>query len=303
MAMMAHDTCANPIPQPQQTLHSSSSSSHHTAAYGGDRYQYFPKPISKGSYGVVYRAWDRQAEEIVAIKHELYGLHESTKREISILRWLPPHPSIVELKNVMWDKRRGVRVVMEFAPCDLGRLMAARKTHLTLPQLKLMMRQVVGGVAFLHANGVMHRDLKPANILIDQKDRLKICDFGLSRCVCVHAGPYTPGVVTLWYRAPELLLGETNYTYAIDMWSVGCIMAELLLRRVLFPGNSEIQQLGCIHLTVGASLQMSLSVAATGGAPLLTAAGVDLLQRLLELEPTKRINARDALNHAWFQEI
>ncbi|XP_047965210.1 cyclin-dependent kinase 11B-like [Salvia hispanica] len=144
------------------------------------------------------------------------------------------------------DERGKVLVVMEFLPSDLSRLIAARKVPFFAPQLKIMMCQILDGVRFLHDNGVMHRDLKLANILTNKGNRLKICDFGLSRWEN-GSGSYTPGMVTQWYRAPEILMGETNYTSAVDMWSVGCIMAELVLRKVLFPGNSGIQQLSLIH--------------------------------------------------------
>ncbi|XP_041998320.1 cyclin-dependent kinase G1-like [Salvia splendens] len=151
------------------------------------------------------------------------------------------------------------------------------------------MCQILDGVRFLHDNGVMHRDLKPANILINERNRLNICDFGLSRWEN-GSGSYTPGMVTQWYRAPEILMGETNYTSAVDMWSVGCIMAELVLRKVLFPGKSEIEQLTLIHSSLGHAM-------------LCTSTGLDLLLSLLALDPNQRITADDALKHPWFLEL
>ncbi|KAL1566487.1 Myosin-IIIa [Salvia divinorum] len=147
--------------------------------------------VNRGAYGVVYRAWDMEAGEIVAIKHELEGLSRSTLREIEILQSLPHHHSIVDLKKVTVDKRGQVLVVMEFLPNDLRRLIAARKEAFSATKLKIMMSQILTGVRFLHENSVMHRDLKPANILINEKDRLKICDFGLSRWTN-GSGSYTP---------------------------------------------------------------------------------------------------------------
>ncbi|XP_041998316.1 probable CTD kinase subunit alpha homolog [Salvia splendens] len=134
------------------------------------------------------------------------------------------------------------------------------------------MCQILDGVHFLHDNGVMHRDLKPANILINERNRLNICDFGLSRWEN-WSGSYTPGMVTQWYRAPEILMGETNYTSAVDMWSVGCIMAEL----VLFPGKSEIEQLSLIHSSLGHAMLCTSPL-------LLTSTGLDLLLSLLALD-------------------
>ncbi|KAL1566477.1 cyclin-dependent kinase [Salvia divinorum] len=274
--------------------HETMASSH---SHDQSRYQLL-NVVSRGSYGVVYRAWDKEAREIVAIKHELEGFSRSTVREIKILQSLPHHRSVVDLKRVTVDERGQVLVVMEFLPSDLMRLIAARKVAFSATQLKIMMSQILKGVRFLHENGVMHRDLKPANILIDVKDRLKICDFGISRWTN-GSGSYTPGMVTQWYRAPELLMGETKYTSAIDMWSVGCIMAELVLRRVLFPGKSEIQQLSFIHFSLGHALQAMLC----NFTPLLSGNGVDLLLSLLALDPNHRISANEALKHPWFLEL
>ncbi|KAL1566479.1 cyclin-dependent kinase [Salvia divinorum] len=262
-----------------------------------NRYQLL-NVVSRGSYGVVYRAWDMEAGEIVAIKHELEGLSQSTVREIEILQSLPHHRSIVDLKKVTVGECGQVLVVMEFLPSDLRRLIAARKVAFSAPQLKVMMSQILKGVRFLHENGVMHRDLKPSNILINEKDRLKICDFGLSRWAN-GSGSYSPGVGTQWYRAPELLMGETKYTSAVDMWSVGCIMAELVLRRVLFPGKSETEQLGYIHFSFGHALQAMLC----NSTPQLSGGGLDLLLSLLALDPNDRITANEALKHAWFLEL
>ncbi|KAL1566536.1 Cyclin-Dependent Kinase 7 [Salvia divinorum] len=283
-----------PLDLPPKNPHESMASSH---SHHQNRYQ-IQNAVSRGSYGVVYRAWDTEAGEIVAIKHELEGLSRSTVREIGILQSLPHHRSIVDLKKVTVDECGQVLVVMEFLPSDLSRLIAARKVAFSAPQLKIMMSQILKGVHFLHENGLMHRDLKPSNILINEKDRLKICDFGLSRWAN-GSGSYSPGVGTLWYRAPELLMGETNYKGAIDMWAVGCVMAELVLRKVLFPGNSEIEQLGYIHFSLGPALRTRLSVSA----PMLSGAGLDLLLSLLALDPKDRITANEAIRHPWFLEL
>ncbi|KAH6781840.1 hypothetical protein C2S52_001366 [Perilla frutescens var. hirtella] len=291
---MAVNTCNNHQPFFDQVP---SDDSHDS---GGDGRYHLLNVINHGSYGVVYRAWDKETGEIVAIKHEIEGLSRSTVREIGILQSLPPHPSIVELKDVIIDDHHhdgGVFVVMEYVESDLEKLIAAaNKKPFTISEVKFVMKQILEGVAFLHGNGVMHRDLKPANILINSKQgRLKICDFGLSRPIGSQSGSYTPGIVTQWYRAPEILLGAKRYSNAIDMWSVGCIMAELVLGQVAFPGNSEVEQLVCI----GRSRRI-LGERLKG---LLSASGVDLIQRLLAVDPNRRITADDALHHAWFREF
>ncbi|KAK6147370.1 hypothetical protein DH2020_018282 [Rehmannia glutinosa] len=265
--------------------------------------------ISKGAYGIVYRAQDMNTGEIVAVKHEFHGLSRQTLREINILKSLPRHPSIVQFKDTIVEDCDCVFVVMEYMENDLQRLMNVKKSrHFTLSEVKCLMKQLLEGLAFLHENGVMHRDLKPSNILINQvRGELKICDFGLSRHFGKASGSYTPGLVTLWYRAPELLLGVKEYSCAIDMWSVGCIMAELLLKEVLFRGNSEIQQLESIYMLIGRpynhELRLKFATATYfNGAPLLTEHGFDLLDKLLAHDPRKRITARAALDHNWFKE-
>ncbi|KAL8551417.1 hypothetical protein ACS0TY_000491 [Phlomoides rotata] len=265
--------------------------------------------ISQGSYGVVWRAKDKKIGEIVAMKHELHGLSRSTIREIEILRSLPPHPSIVGFKRVIQDDDDRVFVVMEYLKTDLSRFMVEKRRALTLVEVRLVMKQIMEGVNYLHENGVMHRDIKPSNILMNNILDLKICDFGLSRShVGSESGSYTPGVVTLWYRAPELLLGSERYTKAIDIWSVGCIMAELVLNQVLFPGQSELMQFRSIHDQIvsqgGSALRHKVAAAAAcSRGPLLTPQGLDLLQKLLAFEPGKRISAKDALNHNWFKGL
>ncbi|KAI3455030.1 hypothetical protein Pfo_011693, partial [Paulownia fortunei] len=268
--------------------------------------------ISQGSYGIVYRARDKKTGQIVAMKQEFHGFSLSTLREIDILKSLPRHPSIVELKEVVVDDCGRVFVVMDYLQNDLKRFMDVRKKPLTLIEVKCLMKQLLEGVKFLHENGVMHRDLKPSNILMNDKGQLKICDFGLSRHFESLSGSYTPGVVTLWYRAPELLLGANEYSCAIDMWSVGCIMAELMLKEVFFKGRSELHQLGSIYLVlgtpddaawpgfsslIGSRLQFVSCCCAFSGAPILTERGFDLLGKLLTYDPHKRITAEAALNH------
>ncbi|KAL3618593.1 hypothetical protein CASFOL_037675 [Castilleja foliolosa] len=289
--------------------------------------------ISQGAYGVVYRALDTNTGEIVAVKKEFHGLSKSTQREIIILKGLPRHPSIVEFKDLIVDDNRRVFVVMEYVENDLGRLMDSRKitsTRFNLREIKTLMKKLLKGVAFLHDNGVMHRDLKPSNILVnDINGDLKICDFGLSRCFdrTKETGRYTQLVVTLWYRAPELLLGAKEYSCAIDMWSVGCIMAELLLNRVLFEGSCEIRQIASIYKVLGMPDDVAwpgfsnmpgsgvvveplgerlpcnlLDSGVFAGHPLVTENCFDLILKLLKYDPKKRITAKEALEHGWFKE-
>ncbi|MED6108698.1 hypothetical protein PIB30_026541 [Stylosanthes scabra] len=255
------------------------------------------KKINEGTYGVVYKAKDKKMGEIVALKKVKMNLDKegfplTSLREMNILLSFN-HPSIVDVKEVVVDDFDGVFM----------------------------------GVDYLHDNWVLHRDLKTSNILLNNKGELKICDFGLSRQYGSPLKPYTPLVVTLRYRAPELLLGTKEYSTAIDMWSVGCIMAELVTRETLFKGKNEVEQLDQIFRTLGTPeeniwpglsklpgskakfvkqpynmLRKKFPVASFTGQPVLSESGFDLLSRLLTYDPEKRITAKDALLHDWFHE-
>ncbi|CAA0815252.1 Protein kinase superfamily protein [Striga hermonthica] len=259
--------------------------------------------ISQGSYGAVYRARHKTTDEIVAIKKEFGGLCKSTLTEINILRSIR-HPSIVEYKHVAVDDcDDGIYVVMEYVEYDLHEYL--KRSSFTLPQVKRLMKELLEGVNHLHQNRVMHRDLKPSNVLVDAKGKLKICDFGVSRQFpSALDPPCTPHVGTLWYAAPELFLEPHTYLAAVDMWSVGCIMAEFFLRQVLFKGASEIEQLRIIvtSLEQPHSLLREKFAAASEGGVLLSESGFELLSRLLCYSPKERITAQDALNHEWFCE-
>ncbi|XP_047948900.1 cyclin-dependent kinase G-1-like [Salvia hispanica] len=196
---------------------------------------------------------------------------------------------------------------MEHMMSDLRRWRRTRNKPYALLEIKYIMEEILKGVAFLHHNGIMHRDLKPSNILLGHNSDVKICDFGLS--ARFPGRKYSSRVGTLWYMAPEILRGERHYTCAVDMWSVGATMAELLLDRVLFRGESECHQLQCIKWTINplfSFLKKELAAAAEASPNLavaaLTEVGFDLLQRLLAYEKEDRITAKDALNHAWFAE-
>ncbi|PSC74284.1 cyclin-dependent kinase G-2-like isoform X1 [Micractinium conductrix] len=292
--------------------------------------------ISEGTYGVVYRARDRDTGEICALKKvklekERDGFPLTSIREINILLSLN-HPHIVNVSEVVvGPSLDAVFMVMEYADHDLKAVMEERMTQpFSVAEVKTLMRQLLGGMAYLHENWVLHRDLKTSNILYTNKGELKLCDFGLARQYGSPLAPYTHMVVTLWYRAPELLLGARKYSTAVDVWSIGCIMAELLSKEALFSGKSEIDQLQLILKTMGSpteetwpgvsqlpnarkfnlgkypcgSLRQRFPASGLGfgGRPPLSEKGFDLLSRLLELCPERRISCEDALEHPWFSD-
>jgi len=294
--------------------------------------------ISEGTYGVVYRARDRETGQICALKKvklekERDGFPLTSVREINVLLSLR-HPSIVNVSEVVvGSSLDAVFMVMEYADHDLKALMEKRMHQpFTISEVKCLMHQLLSGIAYLHDNWVIHRDLKTSNILYTNKGQLKICDFGLARQYGEPLKPYTQLVVTLWYRSPELLLGAKTYSTGVDVWSCGCIMAELLAKEPLFQGSNELLQLDTIFRILGCPTSetwpgietlenfkkfnfkgsRSARSALRGhfpapgpvfdGRPTLSESGFDLLQGLLELCPEKRMSAQQALEHPWFRE-
>lgn len=150
------------------------------------------------------------------------------------------HPNVVKLKDVIMCPNK-MYLVFEFLEQDLKkRLDMLGPGNLLPPKLvKSFLYQLLSGIAACHKSRIIHRDLKPQNILLGTKDDLKIADFGLARAFSIPMRPYTKEVVTLWYRAPELLLGANEYSTPVDMWSAGCIFAEMVTKRALFDGDSE----------------------------------------------------------------
>ncbi|KAG9446662.1 hypothetical protein H6P81_012790 [Aristolochia fimbriata] len=289
--------------------------------------------INEGTYGIVFKARDQKSGEVVALKKvkmekEREGFPLTSLREINILLSCS-HPSIVDLKEVVIGRDiNQVFMVMEYMDHDLKGLMNAVEQPFSQSEVKCLMLQLLEGVHYLHDNWIIHRDLKTSNLLLNNLGELKICDFGLARQYGIPLKPYTQLVVTLWYRAPELLLGAKKYSTAVDMWSLGCIMAELLAKEPLFSGKNEIDQLDKIFKTLGTpteniwpgftmlpgarvkytkqpynNLRKKFPRASFTGRSVLSEAGLDLLNKLLTYDPEKRITAEDALNHEWFREV
>ncbi|KAG2494355.1 hypothetical protein HYH03_007412 [Edaphochlamys debaryana] len=290
--------------------------------------------ISEGTYGVVFRARCKKTGRICALKKikmekERDGFPVTSIREINILLNLH-HPNIVNVSEVVMGSRLDqIFMVMEFMDHDLKSLMNDKSQmtrSFSVAEVKCLMLQILSGMEYLHENWVIHRDLKTSNILYNNRGELKICDFGLARQYGSPLRPYTQPVVTLWYRPPELLLGATHYSTAVDVWSLGCIMAELLTGKPLFDGQGEIEQLDKICSVLGTpnedvwpglrqlpnwgkivlrpqpSQLRARFTSSFGSGATLTEAGFDLLSRLLAYDPADRISCADAMKHKWFQE-
>ncbi|XP_047459111.1 cyclin-dependent kinase 11B isoform X2 [Mugil cephalus] len=282
--------------------------------------------IEEGTYGVVYRAKDKKTDEIVALKRlkmekEKEGFPITSLREINtILK--AQHPNIVTVREIVVGSNMDkIYIVMNYVEHDLKSLMETMKQPFLPGEVKTLMIQLLRGVRHLHDNWILHRDLKTSNLLLSHKGILKIGDFGLAREYGSPLKPYTPVVVTLWYRSPELLLGAKEYSTAVDMWSVGCIFGELLTQKPLFPGKSEIDQINKIFKDLGspsekiwpgyselpAVKKMTFTeypynnLRKRFGA-LLSDQGFDLMNKFLTYCPSKRILSDEALKHEYFRE-
>jgi len=289
---------------------------------GLDRYYKIEK-LGEGTYGVVYKAKDNVTGQIVALKKirleaEDEGVPSTAIREISLLKELP-HPNIVTLYNVVHEDNK-LYLVFEYLDQDLKKYMDMCGKNLHHMLVKSYLQQLIKGIAHCHSHRVLHRDLKPQNLLIDKKGVLKLADFGLARAFGVPVRTYTHEVVTLWYRAPEILLGGKQYSTPVDVWSIGCIFAEMVTRSPLFPGDSEIDQLFRIFRCLGTPNEemwpnvsqfpdYKTTFPQWSPVPLKTVVegldelGLDLLSKMLIYEPSKRISARDALRHPYFDDL
>jgi len=287
-----------------------------------DRYQKLEK-IGEGTYGVVYKARDKVDNDIIALKkirleQEDEGVPSTAVREICLLKEIQ-HPNVVELKQVVHGDNK-LYLVFEFLDQDLKKYLDIAGAPLAPQLVKANLYQIINGLAFCHAHRVIHRDLKPQNLLIDRHGNLKLADFGLARAFSLPIRTYTHEVVTLWYRAPEILLGQKQYSTPVDMWSVGCIFAEMAQRRPLFAGDSEIDQIFKIFRIQGTPKESVWPgvtalpdfkhtfpkwqpVPLAKQVPNLDQLGLDLLSKMICYDPSSRISARDALNHPYFDDI
>ncbi|MFS7897120.1 putative protein-serine/threonine kinase CMGC-CDK-CRK7-CDK9 family [Helianthus anomalus] len=213
--------------------------------------------IGQGTYSNVYKAKDTMTGKIVALKKVRFDNlePESVKfmaREILILRRLD-HPNVVKLEGLVTSRMScSLYLVFEYMEHDLAGLAASPTIKFTEPQVKCYMHQLLSGLEHCHNRNVLHRDIKGSNLLLDNDGGLKIADFGLASFFDPnHKQPMTSRVVTLWYRPPELLLGATDYGVGIDLWSAGCILAELLAGKPIMPGRTEVEQLHKIFRLCG----------------------------------------------------
>ncbi|KAG0747794.1 hypothetical protein G6F57_003897 [Rhizopus arrhizus] len=277
--------------------------------------------LGEGTYATVYKGKSRMTGEIVALK-EIHldpeeGAPSTAIREISLMKELK-HTNIVRLLDVIHTETKLI-LVFEHMDQDLKKYMDARH-GLDTPTIKSFMYQLLKGIAYCHENRVLHRDLKPQNLLISKHGELKLGDFGLARAFGIPVNTFSNEVVTLWYRAPDVLLGSRMYSTSIDIWSAGCIMAEMYTGRPLFPGTTNEDQLQKIFRILGTPSEQTWPGISqlseykqphviypqqniTQVLPNIDVCGLDLLNRMLQYQPQLRISAKDALNHSYFAEL
>lgn len=285
-----------------------------------DRYKKLDK-IGEGTYGVVYKAQDSSgnlcALKKIRLEAEDEGIPSTAIREISLLKELH-HPNIVRLMDVVHTDKR-LMLVFEYLEQDLkGVLDACRPGGLGPAMVKSFLYQLLKGIAYCHQHRVLHRDLKPQNLLISHDGTLKLADFGLARAFGIPVRSYTHEVVTLWYRAPDVLMGSNTYSTPVDIWSVGCIFAEMVNGRPLFPGTNNEDQLNRIFKVLGTpeptkfltslplwrdDFEYYPPVKWKLVAPRLNELGLDLLSQMLTFDASQRISAKNAMLHPYFDDI
>ncbi|KAK6924178.1 Protein kinase domain [Dillenia turbinata] len=272
--------------------------------------------VGQGTYSNVYKARDRDTGKIVALKKVRFDTSEPESikfmaREIMILQKLD-HPNVIKLEGLATSRMQySLYLVFDCMQTDLARVACRPDVKLTEPQVKCYMQQLLSGLEHCHERGILHRDIKGSNLLIDKTGMLKIADFGLANFFDPNKRrPLTSRVVTLWYRAPELLLGSTDYGVGIDLWSAGCLLAEMFMGRPFMPGKTEVEQLHKIFKLCGSPPEdywKRLKLPATFRPPQpykssyqetfkdFPAASFGLLTTLLSLDPTYRGTAASAL--------
>jgi len=292
--------------------------------HGMDRYQYSTR-LGEGISSVVFKALDRQRNEHVALKtieleNEEEGVPSTALREIAILNRLH-HPNIIGLRDVVHHEKKLV-IALEYVKWNLRQY--CDQFELMPSIIQNIMRQLFDAINYCHENNVVHRDLKPHNILIGENQQIKLADFGLSRELGIYVRTCTSEVVTLWYRSPDVLCGNQHYGKSVDMWSLGCILAELASPEISppFSGSDPRDTLRKIFELLGSPTPDNWEQAETfenyaqitadfehyepepleEKYPKLTPNGLDLLLQCWRYDHTRRIKAPEAMKHPYWDD-
>ena len=286
--------------------------------------------LGKGAYGIVWKCIDKKTREVVALKKIFDAFQNATDaqrtfREIMFLQDLAGHPNIIHLMDVIKaENDKDIYLVFDYMETDLHAVI--RANILEEIHKQYVMYQIFKCLKYMHSADLLHRDLKPSNVFLNSDCLVKVGDFGLARSVHAKnkdsAPILTEYVATRWYRAPEILLGSTKYTKAVDMWSMGCILGEMYLGKPMFPGTSTLNQIQRVLEITGspskediASLQSPQAPAIIDSLkitrhktlndifPLLSVEGLGLLKKLLQFNPNKRPTIEQALNHPYLAQF
>jgi len=294
-----------------------------------DRYELMQK-LGKGAYGVVWKAIDKKYKQVVAVKKVFDAFHNATDaqrtyREVMFLQDLNGHENIIRLRNIIKaENNKDLYLVFDFMETDLHHVI--RANILEEIHKQYIVYQTLKSLKYLHSSGLIHRDLKPSNILINSDCHIKLGDFGLARSVSSTGDDtnikLTDYVATRWYRAPEILLGSTKYSKAVDMWSVGCILGELIVGKAIFQGTSTLNQIEKVLELIGKPKQEDIeSLESPHAATILSSINVskkrsfhsffpnasevalDFLRRLLCFNPNHRLTVEEALKHKYVEQF
>ncbi|NP_001313013.1 mitogen-activated protein kinase 3-like [Nicotiana tabacum] len=285
-------------------------------------------PIGRGAYGIVCSVLNTELNEMVAVKKianafDIYMDAKRTLREIKLLRHLD-HENVIGLRDVIPPPLRrefsDVYIATELMDTDLHQIIRSNQ-GLSEDHCQYFMYQLLRGLKYIHSANVLHRDLKPSNLLVNANCDLKICDFGLAR-PNIENENMTEYVVTRWYRAPELLLNSSDYTAAIDVWSVGCIFMELMNRKPLFGGKDHVHQIRLLTELLGTPTEADLGFLQNEDAkryirqlpqhprqqlaevfPHVNPLAIDLVDKMLTFDPTRRITVEEALDHPYLAKL
>ncbi|KAM4022384.1 mitogen-activated protein kinase 12-like isoform 2-T2 [Anomaloglossus baeobatrachus] len=283
------------------------------------------RAVGSGAYGTVCSAKDTVTGDRVAIKKLLRPFQslvhaKRAYRELRLLKHMN-HENVISLLNVFspdesMESFQTFYVVMPFVPLDLSRVMKMQKLNQSM--VVYLLYQILRGLQYIHSAGIVHRDLKPSNLGVDENYEIKILDFGLAR----QTEPEMTGyVVTRWYRAPEVILNWMHYNQTVDIWSVGCILAEMITGRVLFPGGDYFDELNKIIEVIGSPKPSLINKMESKHAqdylkmlpekqkrnfkelfPTMSPLEIDLLDKMLDLDPERRLSAAECLAHPYLEE-
>eukprot|EP00002_Diphylleia_rotans_P006045 TRINITY_DN1534_c0_g1_i1.p1 TRINITY_DN1534_c0_g1~~TRINITY_DN1534_c0_g1_i1.p1 ORF type:complete len:337 (-),score=68.44 TRINITY_DN1534_c0_g1_i1:1501-2511(-) len=283
-----------------------------------NNFRRFKEKLGEGTFGKVFKGSDRRTGELVAMKflragNDREGIPTSTIREIKILQEIT-HPNIVKIRTV-FAAENGICIVYEYVEVSLLQIIQ-RPKPLAPSDIKSVMQMSLAGLQYCHQNMIVHRDIKPGNIMVNSQGVIKLIDFGLARTLGSPFQKLSPRAATAAYRSPEMLFGSNDYTFAVDIWALGCVMAEMYTTRCVFQSTSDLAQLDLIFEVCGCPPHEILSKLGPNAerSQYEPRAGINLgdylrisskeatkfLSGLLLVDPMQRLTAKSALEHTYF---